>query len=172
MSIMSCGKIRMGASWSFGATYWDFMSKHPPWLIAAVTVAMGCEHPAATRQPAEAVPASRAAASEARPRFPGERFREAFETSAARFEAEIAREPDNASAHAGLAATRSTLWCFGFWSRREAFPEARAAAMKAVQLDGALGAAHTALGIVKLCDWDWGPTGRRQSWRGSDMPTA
>jgi serine/threonine-protein kinase len=48
-----------------------------------------------------------------------------------------------------------TLWCFGFLRRGEALPRARDAAEQAVELDGRLAPAHTALGMVNLADWKW-----------------
>lgn len=47
----------------------------------------------------------------------------------------------------------------GFWAFQpssELFPLARAAALKAIELDDGLAEAHAWLGVVKLqFDWDW-----------------
>ena len=131
------------------------MRKRLSWMIAAVLMTASCQQQSDTRQPEEARLASHEETSTAQPGFPGKRFREAFENLAAHFEQEVQRDSNDVAAHAGLSEAYSTLWCFGFYSRSEALPKARAAATKAVQLDDELAAAHTALGIVKLCDWDW-----------------
>ena len=68
----------------------------------------------------------------------------------------IEKAPEYASPYAGLSAAYIRL---GHWSAlppRRAFPEARVAAMKALELDGFLAEAHTALADVNfLYDWDW-----------------
>lgn len=124
-------------------------------MIAALLIAIGCQPRSDTRHLQEVDTASPEEASEVRSRFPGRKYRKAFENLAIHFAQEVERDSENAAAHAGLSETYSTLWCFGFYSRSEALPVARAAATKAVKLDDELGAAHTALGIVRLCDWDW-----------------
>lgn len=95
--------------------------------------------------------------------FPGGRFRVAFEHLADSFQTRIEQDPRDASAFAGLAEAQCTLWCFGFAPRALALPPARSAAQRALELDPRLAAAHTALGIVRLCDWDW--TGAEQAFR-------
>jgi TolB-like protein/Flp pilus assembly protein TadD len=61
-----------------------------------------------------------------------------------------------ASPYAGLSAAYIRM---GHWSAlppEEAFEKARAAALKAIELDSSLGEAHAALGDVRfLHDWDW-----------------
>ena len=64
----------------------------------------------------------------------------------------IAKDPKYAVAYAGLA--DAYLYLGSFWV--EAISEAKAAALKAMQLDPSLGEAHVALGHIKLwLDWDW-----------------
>ena len=64
----------------------------------------------------------------------------------------IAKDPKYALAHAGLA--DSYLFLGSFWV--EALSEAKAAALKAIELDPTLAEAHVALGHIKLwLDWDW-----------------
>lgn len=67
----------------------------------------------------------------------------------------VALNPNSASAYEGLA----TGWNFLsdlYLSPREAMPKAKAATLKALQLDDASAAAHMSLGVVKLqYEWDW-----------------
>ncbi len=56
----------------------------------------------------------------------------------------------------GLADTYSLLANYGFVSPTEAFPQAKAAAMKALEKDDTLGEAYTSLGFTfHHYDWDW-----------------
>ncbi len=68
----------------------------------------------------------------------------------------IALEPSYAPAYAGLANKFVTLFWYGLVSPDEAVPHARAAALKALEIDERLSEAHTALGRIKQCyDWEW-----------------
>jgi TolB-like protein/Tfp pilus assembly protein PilF len=70
----------------------------------------------------------------------------------------IARDPKYALAYAGLADSNLSLG--SFWV--EAISEAKAAALKAIELDPMLPEAHVALGDIKLwLDWDW-PAAERE----------
>ncbi|OFV93932.1 MAG: hypothetical protein A3G76_00735 [Acidobacteria bacterium RIFCSPLOWO2_12_FULL_65_11] len=75
-----------------------------------------------------------------------------FKRSIEFFEQAIAKDPRYALAYAGLA--DSNLFLGSFWV--EAISEAKAAAVKAIELDPTLAEAHVALGHIKLwLDWDW-----------------
>jgi serine/threonine-protein kinase len=64
----------------------------------------------------------------------------------------IAKDPKYALAYAGLA--DSYLFLGSFWV--EALSEAKAAALKAIELDPTLAEAHVALGHIRLwLDWQW-----------------
>src|SRR5207302_9062486 len=68
------------------------------------------------------------------------------------FQQAIDKDPKYALAHAGLA--DSYLFLGSYWV--EAIPEAKVAALKALELDRSLAEAHVALGHIKLwLDWDW-----------------
>lgn len=71
------------------------------------------------------------------------------------FEQALARDPNDALAYSGLAdAYRSQ----SPYERAplEVMPQAKVAALKAIQLDDSLAEAHAALGSIKLSfDWDW-----------------
>ena len=72
------------------------------------------------------------------------------------FQEAILRDPNYATAYAGLADTYNML---GYWMMappKEVFPLARANALKALELDPSLPEAHAALAYVKFeYDWDW-----------------
>jgi TolB-like protein/DNA-binding winged helix-turn-helix (wHTH) protein/Flp pilus assembly protein TadD len=79
-----------------------------------------------------------------------------FEKAVEYFNEAIARDPNYAEAYSGLADTYALLgdWEYGVLSPREAFPRAKAAAVKALQLDNTLGEAHTSLAFC-LDGFDW-----------------
>ncbi len=65
-------------------------------------------------------------------------------------------DPTYAEAYTGLSLCYNGLGLFGILTPREAFPKAKAAAEKALELDDSQGRAHAALAFVKLVyDWDW-----------------
>jgi len=68
-------------------------------------------------------------------------------------------DPTYAPAFAGLADSYALLgdWEYGVLAPQEAYPKAKAAAMKAVELDETLGEAHISLAFsLQNFDWDWG----------------
>jgi TolB-like protein/Tfp pilus assembly protein PilF len=69
----------------------------------------------------------------------------------------IQKDPTYAPAYSGLADTYFYLgYVWGHLPPREAMPLAKAAALKALELDPKLGEGHTSLGIVKLTyEWDF-----------------
>jgi eukaryotic-like serine/threonine-protein kinase len=73
------------------------------------------------------------------------------------FEQAIALDPNYAQAYVGLADAYHVI--SGYWgglSPRESFPKAKAAALKALELDDRLAEAHTSLAAVKSgYEWDW-----------------
>lgn len=72
------------------------------------------------------------------------------------FHQAIEKEPLRAPVYAGLASTYVTLGHILYLSPQEAFPQAKAAALKALALDNTSVEAHTALADVKfLYDWDF-----------------
>jgi TolB-like protein/DNA-binding winged helix-turn-helix (wHTH) protein len=79
-----------------------------------------------------------------------------FQKSIQLFQQAIADDPGYASAYAGLAETYGLMPFYGGAGSHDAFPKAKAAALKAVELDDSLAEAHAALGFVLLYgDWDW-----------------
>ena len=74
------------------------------------------------------------------------------------FDQAIAKDPHYAQAYSGLADSYALLgdWEYGALAPKEAFPKAKAAAAKALQLDDTLGEAHASLALcLKSFDWDW-----------------
>jgi TolB-like protein/DNA-binding winged helix-turn-helix (wHTH) protein/Tfp pilus assembly protein PilF len=74
------------------------------------------------------------------------------------FQKAIAADPGYAPAYSGLADSYSSLGAssiIGGLPPRQAMPEAKAAALKALQIDGTLAEAHASLAMVHLLyDWD------------------
>jgi TolB-like protein/DNA-binding winged helix-turn-helix (wHTH) protein len=89
-----------------------------------------------------------------RGRYHWYRWPEGLNKSAEYFRKAIEKDPGYAPAYAGLSLCYGSM---GFFKPpKEAFPEARAAALKALELDEMLSEGHAALGYVRLnFDWDW-----------------
>ncbi len=79
-----------------------------------------------------------------------------FQKAVEYFNRAIERDPTFAPAYSGLADTYALLgdWEYGVLTPGEAFPRAKAAAVKALQLDATLGEAHTSLAFC-LDGFDW-----------------
>ena len=72
------------------------------------------------------------------------------------FQQAIEKNPGNALAYAGLANSYGTLGIFSYLQSKDAFPRAKAAALKALEIDGSLAEARAALGVAEyVYDWDW-----------------
>lgn len=72
----------------------------------------------------------------------------------------VAVQPGDAVAYAALADAYSRLSTV-HQPPRQAMPQAREAALKALEIDATLAAAHKTLGFIHLFyDWDWGAAGR------------
>ena len=68
----------------------------------------------------------------------------------------IGADSGYALAYAGLADAYSIMGYYNWLSPREAFPQAKAAAVRALELDDALAEGHAALAVVKRdYEWDW-----------------
>jgi len=85
------------------------------------------------------------------------RGRENLEKAIEYFQSAIEKDPYYALAHAGFAETYVTLGDTAWYlPSSEAFPRAREAAQKALEIDDSLAEAHTALAQVKyIFDWEW-----------------
>ena len=90
--------------------------------------------------------------------FWNKRTANGLRTAVAYFEQAIDQDPNYAPAYSGLADSYALMgdWQYGVMPPRVAFPRAKAAAVKALELDNTLGDAHTSLAFCfDLFDWDW-----------------
>jgi tetratricopeptide (TPR) repeat protein len=72
------------------------------------------------------------------------------------FQQAIQKDPAYALAYSGLATAYNGLGGSGFVPTKEAYPRAKGAAQKALEIDDTLAEAHTALAFTKMfSDWDW-----------------
>jgi TolB-like protein/DNA-binding winged helix-turn-helix (wHTH) protein len=79
------------------------------------------------------------------------------------FNQAIEKDPNYAAAYAGLTDAYALAgdWKYGILAPRDAYPKAKAAALKALGLDSSLGEAHISLAFcLDAFDWDWVSAGR------------
>jgi TolB-like protein/DNA-binding winged helix-turn-helix (wHTH) protein/Flp pilus assembly protein TadD len=88
--------------------------------------------------------------------FWNKRTAEGLKVALAYFNQAIDEDPNYAQAYSGLADTYALLgdWQYAVMTPKEAFPKAKAAAIKALALDGTLGEAHNSLAFI-LDGFDW-----------------
>jgi serine/threonine protein kinase/tetratricopeptide (TPR) repeat protein len=90
--------------------------------------------------------------------FWNKRTEEGFKKAIEHFDLAIAQDPLYALAYAGLADTYALLGAAAFelLAPRETMPRAKSAAQRALEIDGTLVEAQTALAFVRrFYDWDW-----------------
>ena len=88
--------------------------------------------------------------------FWNKRTQEGFRQAAEYFQQAIDKDPNYAPAYAGLADTYGLMSTWGVAPQNELMPRARAAALKAVQLDDNLAAGHASLALIsENYDYDW-----------------
>jgi TolB-like protein/DNA-binding winged helix-turn-helix (wHTH) protein/Flp pilus assembly protein TadD len=81
---------------------------------------------------------------------------EGLKKAAASFRRAIDLDPAYARAYEGMADVHNFVALWGLRPATEAYPLAKAAALKALELDDGLAEAHAAMGQTKLAfDWDW-----------------
>src|SRR6204780_2322500 len=88
--------------------------------------------------------------------FWNKRSADGLKAALAYFKQAIEEDPKYAQAYSGLADTYALLgdWQYAVMTPKEAFPQAKAAAIKALELDSTLGEAHNSLAFV-LDGFDW-----------------
>jgi TolB-like protein/DNA-binding winged helix-turn-helix (wHTH) protein/Flp pilus assembly protein TadD len=88
--------------------------------------------------------------------FWNKRTADGLKVALAYFKQAVDEDPKYAQAYSGLADTYALLgdWQYAVMTPKEAFPNAKAAAIKALELDGSLGEAHNSLAFV-LDGFDW-----------------
>ena len=95
--------------------------------------------------------------------FWNKRTADGLKAALAYFNQAIEEDPKYAEAYSGLADTYALLgdWQYEVMSMREALPKAKAAAIKALELDSSLSEAHTSLGFsLRAFDWDFDSAGK------------
>ncbi|MGB9074377.1 MAG: winged helix-turn-helix domain-containing protein [Terriglobales bacterium] len=108
--------------------------------------------------------------------FWNKRTPDGFRQAAEYFQQAIAKDPNYARAYAGLADTFGLMSSWSLVSQNEFMPKARAAALKALELDESLAEAHTSLALIaENYDYDWQTAGKefqRAIQLDPDYPTA
>jgi serine/threonine protein kinase/Tol biopolymer transport system component/tetratricopeptide (TPR) repeat protein len=80
---------------------------------------------------------------------------EGFEKALEHFKEAIRLDPDYAQAYVGIADYYNWVAIYGLRAPKDCFPQAKAAATQALELDDTLADAHAALGFTTLCyEWD------------------
>jgi serine/threonine-protein kinase len=88
--------------------------------------------------------------------FWNKRTEEGYQKSLEYFQQAIEKDPTYASAYTGIADYYNLLGYYDYLPPKEAFPKAKAAAEKALEMDETLAEAHNSLAMVKESyDWDW-----------------
>jgi len=83
------------------------------------------------------------------------RTQSALRTAARYFERAIAQDSSYAEAFAALGSTYGNFGAFEVSPPREAYPKAKAAALRALELDSTLAEAHATLGNLLRYQWNW-----------------
>jgi len=95
--------------------------------------------------------------------FWNKRTADGLKVALAYFNQAIEEDPRYAPAYSGLADTYALLgdWQYAVMTPKEVYPKAKAAAIKALELDSALGEAHNSLAFVlDGFDWDFDAAGK------------
>ncbi len=88
--------------------------------------------------------------------FWNKRSRDGFERGVAYFRQAVEKDPAYALAYSGLADSHIGMTFYHYASPHAAMPLARAAALKALEIDDSLAEAHASLAHVKTnYEWDW-----------------
>jgi len=96
--------------------------------------------------------------------FWNKRTKEGFEKAIKYFEKAIEKDPTYPLSFVGLADTYSLLGEYAYLSPKDAFPKAKAAVLKALEIEETVAEAHASLGQIRFAgDWDW--PGAEQSFQ-------
>jgi len=88
--------------------------------------------------------------------FWSKRTQEGLRQSIKLFQQAIARDPEYAEAYVGMAESYMQLPSFGMEPAEESYSSAKAAVLKALQLDKSLPEAHRCLGVLSFVyEWNW-----------------
>jgi TolB-like protein len=94
--------------------------------------------------------------------------REDLDTAERYFRLALEKDPNCALAHEGIAIVWMAKTDSGFIPPDEALPKARAAALKALELDDTLAEAHMTMANLKVLDWEW-PAADREFRRALEL---
>jgi Tfp pilus assembly protein PilF len=101
--------------------------------------------------------------------FWNKRTADGIQKALAYFNEAIERDPGYALAHAGVGDTYNLLGLYGLLPAQESFPQAKKAAIRALELDDGLAEAHTSLArYYENYDWDW-PAAEREFRRAIEL---
>src|SRR5215216_867089 len=92
------------------------------------------------------------------------RTQEGLKKSIEYFTEALEKDPAYAQAYAGMADSYNTLARFNYVRPQEAYPKARAAVTKALEIDETLAEAHTSLAVVKM-DYEWDLPGAEREFK-------
>ncbi|MBZ5722122.1 MAG: protein kinase [Acidobacteriia bacterium] len=81
--------------------------------------------------------------------------REHLDTALNYFQVSLEKDPRDPLAYVGIAWVWGSRGDCGLIPPREALPKAKAAALKAIELDDSLADAHMGLGMVRVVGWEW-----------------
>jgi TolB-like protein/predicted Ser/Thr protein kinase len=87
--------------------------------------------------------------------FWNKRDREAVMEGLRYFQQAVKMDPTYALAHTGVADSYAIIGGTHWLSPDETFPKAKAAALKALEIDNTMAEAHTSLALIKQSEWDW-----------------
>jgi len=88
--------------------------------------------------------------------YQAKRTDDGLKKSIAFFQEAVSRDPGYAQAYAGLADSHTYMANHGFLPPRDAVPQAKAMAAKALEIDDTLAEGHTSLAYIRMVyDWDW-----------------
>ena len=108
--------------------------------------------------------------------FLNKRNAQGFQEATEYFQQAIAKDPHYAQAYAGLADSYALTGSYNLGPQEELIPKARAAALRALEIDDTLAEAHTSLALIaENYDWDWQTAGkefRRAIQLDPNYPTA
>ena len=121
------------------------------------TLGRGHTFPASDRKPAAAPSSYSAYDLYLKGRyFWNKRTKEGLQRAAEYFQQSIDKDPSYARAYAGLADTFALMGSWSYAPQIEFMPKARAAALRALQIDDGLAEAHTSLALIaENYDYDW-----------------
>jgi TolB-like protein/Flp pilus assembly protein TadD len=88
--------------------------------------------------------------------FWNKRTAEGMKNAIEQFQQAIDNDPNYALAYAGLADCFLLMQWFGDAPTSEVVPKAKAAALRALQIDDSLAEANSSLGLTYTCLWQWG----------------